>query len=653
MDLDAELELASRKWNTGDHLGALVHYEKVLEVDASNAFANNGLGAILLAAGKPETSLDFFAKAIAADQSKSEFWVNLVTAQIRAGKFKDARALTRAPALTTRDDIATALRDFLKKAELARGYELCSHGDFESLDYCRGLASEYPEDAEAWNVRGAAELTSSSFSNAIESLKRAIDLGLVNSPAFNNLGVALKEVGLPLEALDSFRKSLEVTPDFLAAKKNQILVTAEIGDYGPAISLATEFLKVHVYDSDIVWLKSDCLSMLDCTQDAIAALVALESNDRGPKYSTQLAFLYQTIGDIQKSEKLLSDTIVNSPRNAHAYFSYRQLIKTTRKDSQFLEVERFLRSEKLSTSDRILFEFAQAKACKDLGEYDDFFTRLVSANSLKRKQIDYSLVPLKAEFKSIREKFATPPEIGRGAERGHEVIKPIFIVGLPRTGSTLIESVLSAHSEVRALGETEQVPKIMRHFNWNSDKTLTQMVDILRQVYSQRLKAYRVEQTFATDKTLANFFYLGFLLTAFPNATVIEVTRAPKASGLSMYERLFDEGQCEFSYSLGDLESYFQFYREVMVFWKSVFPDHIKSIRYEEFIEEQKQQTWGLLDHIGLPHERQCLDFSGQERSVRTASFLQVRAPLYKSSSDAWREIEGYVIAVENKFEGL
>lgn len=651
LDVNQELAEASAKWDHGDSQGALLHYEKVLEADPSNPLANNGLGVALLAAGKPEASLNFFAKAIAGDEFQDGFWINLLSAQIAAKKYPEARALVRVPKLGAHAELAKKLKDRLRKEEFLYGSQICGSSDFESLEYCRSLVVQYPNFPESWNIQGSAELASGFAAKAAKSLERSIALGLVNASTLNNLGVALREIGSPLAAIDRFKEALGLDPDFLDAKSNQALLLAEIGDYDPAITLIDDVLKIDLGRADLVAAKGACLMQLGRVDDGIKSLEAsLDGTGVVSKHSSQLAWMYQANGDFAKSERLLFDVLASDPKNARAYFSYRQLVETTHKDQLFLGVEELLGEEGLSPSDRILLEFSQAKVCKDLQEYDGFYRRLVSANALKRKQVTYSLSPLRADFERIQEIFSRSSNGGRSGGVPLQKTRPIFIVGLPRTGSTLIERVLSAHSEVKALGETEQIPKIMRAYNLRPVGSLTEIVSALRALYEQRLEAYGVNRAFATDKTLANFFYLGFLLEAFPAGVAVEVVRSRKASALSLYERLFDEGACEFSYSLDDLDDYFRFYDEVMDFWKSVFPDRIKTLEYEKFTEDQKQQTWDLLDHCGLGHQAQCLEFSSQKGSIQTASFMQARRPIYRGASNAWLKVDGFVAAAEGRF---
>ncbi|AMJ88667.1 hypothetical protein AV940_00605 [Alteromonas sp. Mac2] len=309
--------------------------------------------------------------------------------------------------------------------------------------------------------------------------------------------------------------------------------------------------------------------------------------------------------------------------------------------------------------DRFHLSFALGKAFEDAGDYSQAFSYYAKGNALKKQQLGYQAARVDAECKAQIE-VCTPALFSQHAPPSNtpnppsiqtSQATPIFIVGLPRAGSTLLEQILSSHSMVDGTMELPNIMSLSHRLNGRGgiDKP-KRYPQVLAELSAEQLgkfgeefirdtEVYRQGAPFFIDKMPNNFRHIGLIHLILPNAIIIDARRDPMSCGFSIFKQLFAEGQ-EFSYNLEDIGKYYNNYVELMAHWNTTLPGKILKMQYEDIVTDFEEQVRKLLDFCGLPFEESCLNFYKTKRSVRTASAEQVRQPIYQSGMQQWKHFE-------------
>ena len=311
-------------------------------------------------------------------------------------------------------------------------------------------------------------------------------------------------------------------------------------------------------------------------------------------------------------------------------------------------------SPDLSFMSRVHIAFALGKAFEDRGDYHAAFTSYETGNALKQKQTRYTTEQMLAEF-DAQKKYCSKDVLAAQGGLGCPAPDPIFIVGLPRAGSTLIEQILASHSQVdgtlelpnilslahrlrgrNLISARDRYPRILAEL---SAGELTQ----LGETYLEDSQIHRKGAAFFTDKMPNNFRHLGLIHLILPNAKIIDARRAPLDCCWSGYKQLFAEGQ-EFTYGLDDIGYYYRGYVDLMAHWETALPERrVLRVQHEDVLADLEGQVRRILDYCDLPFEAACVEFHKTERAVRTASSEQVRQPINRSGQDQWKAFEPFL----------
>jgi len=307
-------------------------------------------------------------------------------------------------------------------------------------------------------------------------------------------------------------------------------------------------------------------------------------------------------------------------------------------------------------ADRYHLCFALGKALEDLQRYPESFEYYARGNALKRAASHYRPELLELNTR-LQIAVCTPELFARNLHSGAPAADPIFIVGLPRSGSTLIEQILASHSQVEGTQELADIPRIVAELkgrdpdldNPRYPAALTQMngEDFRRlgTSYLADTHIYRTGKAHFIDKMPNNFRHVGLLQLMLPNARIIDARREPMACCFGNLKQLFAQGQ-EFTYSVEDIARYYRTYLELMRHWDAVLPGRVLRVQYEDLVDDLEGHVRRLLDFCGLQFEPACVEFHKTERSVRTASSEQVRQPIYREGLEQWRHYEPWLGAL-------
>jgi hypothetical protein len=285
-----------------------------------------------------------------------------------------------------------------------------------------------------------------------------------------------------------------------------------------------------------------------------------------------------------------------------------------------------------------------AKVNENLGNQDEYFKFLHEGNRLRKQELNYSLDSSKNLSSTIKKMFSSPPSLSYKPL----TICPIFIVGMLRSGTSLVEQIISSHYAVYGAGELNTLPTLInpiaKDYLTKGENDLPEKTILsIRQQYLDSLSDFNVPENVITDKMPLNFQYIGFILSAFPEAKIVHLKRDARATCWSIYKNNFDSISVGFGHNLEDLAGFYGLYVELMDFWHQLFPDKIYDLCYEDLTTNQEEETRKLLQYCELDWDENCLNFHTNKRAVKTASSLQVRQKMYQGSSEAWKKHEGYI----------
>ena len=368
---------------------------------------------------------------------------------------------------------------------------------------------------------------------------------------------------------------------------------------------------------------------------------AAETAPQNTQYLYNLATSAIALGEMDEAEALLDRVIAHAPQDYDAYYNRATLRRQTRENNHIAQIEQVLSRSSRNPTGEVQLGYALAKELEDIGEHARAFAALTRAAVARKRLLSYRVEDderAMAEIASVFdiEALAKPPPGERNA-------RPIFIVGLPRSGTTLVDRILSSHSRVESLGEVSDfaaalmrtAPKAKDKFELIRESASVDFVAVGR-AYRESTAAVATGAARAIDKTPINFLYLGPIALALPDAVIVHVRRGAMDVCYAMYKTLFRMAY-PFSYDLSDLAHYYLAYRSLMAHWRAVLPGRFLEIDYEDLVANQEAVTRRLVAHCGLDWEDACLEFEKNERPSLTASAAQVRQKIYRGSVGLWR----------------
>jgi len=346
----------------------------------------------------------------------------------------------------------------------------------------------------------------------------------------------------------------------------------------------------------------------------------------------QYAEAYNNMGAALKEKGKIDEAVIAykkalsiEPCFAEVHRNLTSIKKYTLQDEHFSEVQELFKRKDLNDDDRCSLSFALAKMYEDVENLDDAFRHLSNGNSLRKKLLKYTIKQDKKLFKKIE---MTQPHLLKSSIKKNKLSAeptPIFILGMPRSGTTLIEQIISSHSEVTGAGELRFVQQFGANLALDSKYINTASISDFRKRYLLELSKVSNSKRYVTDKMPQNFLFIPLICAAFPEAKIVHVKRNAAATCWSNYKQYFTSNGLRYSYSLKDVVSYYKFYKDLMELWRSNYYDRIYNLNYEALTVQQEKETVQLIKHLELSWEDACLTPNKNKRSVRTASIQHVR----------------------------
>ena len=377
---------------------------------------------------------------------------------------------------------------------------------------------------------------------------------------------------------------------------------------------------------------------------------ALEIAPRDSAAHNAMGKALSEVGQLEEARKSFRQAIACNPFDAEAHCSLSSITRHTEHDAEISAMENIYTDGNISNEQRMNCAFGLAKAHEDLGKYEKAFTYMAAANKLKRGAIRFNIKYTAASFRKLAHSFSLL-DTARRPWHDFEPTQPtpIFILGMPRSGTTLVEQILASHPRVYGAGELGDLQEII--FDTLQAENFSDFVErfgkqhetalqgSIGEQYIGKIRSYAPSADYITDKMPDNFLYIGIILHTLPGARIIHCKRNPMDNCLSIYKNNF-EGRLDYAYDLKELGEYYLLYRTLMKRWEEYFPGKIYTVEYESMVSDQENETRGLLEFCELPWDDACLSFHKTKRQVSTVSVAQVRQPVYKTSVELWRRYE-------------
>jgi len=440
------------------------------------------------------------------------------------------------------------------------------------------------------------------------------------------------------------RRALEIAPNFNPARANLAMVLGRLGRPADALELMDDLFRDEPEGLGHSNLKAATLGRLGDFEQAITLYEkVIERAPLQPRVWLSYGHMLKTVGRTEEGIAAYRKAIELKSTQGEAWWSLANL-KTVRFDgADIAAMEEALQNPTLRNDNRFHIEFALGKAKHDARQVDEAFDHYAKANALRRNYHPHRADDISRTVDRCIEQFACEVLMRPG---GYDAFDPIFSVGMPRAGSTLVEQILSSHSQVEGTSELPDIPAIARAKGNYPGAVVTMDADARRAAGESYLKRTAVQRRtnrpFFIDKLPNNWLFVPFIQLILPNAKIIDARRHPLGCCLSNFRQHFAHGQ-DFTYDLGDLGRYYSDYVRLMAHVDETLPGRVHRVIYEEMVDDTENQIRALLDYCGLDFEPGCLSFYETDRAVRTASSEQVRRPIYRDSTDEWQRYEEHL----------
>ncbi|MFT6914985.1 MAG: tetratricopeptide (TPR) repeat protein [Motiliproteus sp.] len=650
----------------------------ILQAAPQHAQALHLLGVVTHQAGNTAKAINIIAQAIANKPGEAQFHSNI-------GEM--CRKLERLEEAIRYGEQAVALEPGSATAQSNLGIAYYDHKELDKASACqqRALAIN-PQLLSAINNTGSIARELKDKETAIATYRKALAITPDHLESINNLGATLTEAEQPEQAIEILLRAIQLNPNYAEAHCNiataflslEQLNKAEIG-FKKALAINPNYAEayqglatLHQEQKALPQAREMIDKALTIAPDKASALslsggIYSESGfpDKAAQaYSEALALdpelitaylgkghLFMEQGEISDAEACFSHALSLDDTNLGARLSLAQVKKVKKGDNNFKAlIQQAKELDSMMETKALPLHFALGKSYDDTKQYDLAFKHYLQGCRLKRKRVQYSPENNDKAISKIKEFFSKEAlEAFRG--EGCSSAVPIFVLGMPRSGTTLTEQILASHPDVQGAGElpdllqlanqpndweTSGYPEVLTGFSHTQFKTLGEK-------YVKGLLQRHPDAIHITDKMPANFNALGLIHLLLPHAKIVHVKRSPIDTCLSGFSKLFNKSQYQ-SYDLAEIGRYYRNYHALMAHWHAVLPEgSFYDIQYEDLVADTENQARALLEYCGLEWNEACLDFHNTKRNIRTASITQVRQPIYKTSVERWRSYEAHL----------
>jgi tetratricopeptide (TPR) repeat protein len=684
------IEMAGKLFSEGKYRQAERVCRQIIDSRPGQADAHNILGVTLNALGDGKEAVASIKRAIKLAPNAPSYHANLGEVLRQLGRVDEAGiALREAVKLDPKN--AQALNNLGIIHYEKKQYQ-------DAVDCYQAALKARPRMAEAFNNLGNALRQTGDPDGAMQAYQDALTMREIYPEAYNNLGTLLKEDKQPDEAEHALKKAIAQSPNYVEAHNNLAALYYSQNKDVDALRTLSEVLKIAPRNATSLLLTARIQlrrNNFKATEQAARMVIADE-----PDNADALTVLGQLLHETDRYEEaitVLEDALARVPDNAEArnfygvalksvgrldearehilkalklndnmygaYANLNDLVDFAKEDDLFNRMEVIFEAAKDPEADQFIpLHFAFAKALDDRGEHVRALEHYITGGRLKRAQLSYVESETFDFFDGIKKAF--PKEVFANRKfAGIDDERPVFIVGMPRSGSTLVEQILASHPDVygagevkylsRALGQLrDRFPSLPRYPQM-MNKIGPAQLEMVANNYLGAITAGVGDSKRITDKLLTNYFFVGLIHLLFPKAKIIHTMRDPVDTCLSGFTKLFKDDMPH-SYDLNELGRYYGQYRSLMEHWTKVLPKGVlTTVAYEDVVSDTEKAAKKLIEFLGLEWDKVCLDFHKSDRPVKTASVAQVRKPIYNTAVKRWKKygpgLQPLVDAIEGK----
>ncbi len=520
---------------------------------------------------------------------------------------------------------------------------------FKKKDYTNALNSsliitnKYPKYQQGWKILAALYIEMGNYLQAIEANKIAIDLVPDDAIAYYNNGIALTLSDKLIEAIYAYEKAISLKPNYLEAYNNLGILYTKIGEFVTARDILAKAISlrpnINTYNN-----LGNVYEKINNNEQAIFCYEKTISLDKNYYQG------YFNLGNIYSNIGNVDDAILNFEKSISINLNYAEghrqlsLLKNYSTNDKHLKTLYNVYNQKnISEFQKCNISFALGKANEDLGEYKKSLSFYHEANSIRKRLLNYNINQDIQLFSQLKNSFSTYKNI-KVENKNNISSLPIFVLGMPRSGTTLIEQIISSHSEVFGAGELSFIGNQGSALALNNLQPKLEQFKNLKNKYSNHLKILSSGHKYVIDKMPSNFRYIGLIKVLFPDAKIIHVKRNSAATCWSIYKKYFISKNLGFCYSLTDIVYYYNLYKNLMDFWyEQIIDINVYNLDYDELTKNQENEIKKLISYLDLKWEEECLYPHSNKRSIETASKHQVRKEIYKNSSNDWLKYKPFL----------
>ena len=683
--------MAGKLYSEGKYAQAQKVCAQIIEARPGNADAHNIHGVALNALGKPAEAIESLRRAVKLAPNAASIYANLGEVQRQAGQKKDAaKSLENAVKLDPKN--AQALNNL--------GIIRYEEGKYEeAVDYYRRAIAVRPAMAEALNNLGNSLRMVGDIDGAMQAYQDALTHREKYPEAYNNLGTLLQQDKRLEEAEHALKKAIAQNPRYVEAHNNlaqlyfaqkkevdalrilgealkfapnnpqTLLITARIqnrrSNYPAAEQATRAVLKSEPNNAEALVLLGQVLHETDRYDEALQMLEkAVNLAGESPEGLNFYGVALKSVGRLDEAREYILKALKINDTMYGAYANLNDLVDFSKDagDELFNRMDAIFDASPNKEIEPLLpLHFAYAKALEDRGQHEKALEHYIIGGKMKRAQLEYNEAETFGFFDAIREAF--PKEVFANRKyAGIDDERPVFIIGMPRSGSTLVEQIVSSHPDIygagevkylsRALGQLRDRFPSLQKYPQMMEKITPAQLDIVAKNYLTALSNGAGDAKRITDKLLTNYFFVGLIHLLYPKAKFIHTARDPVDTCLSGFTKLFKDDMPH-SYDLGELGRYYRKYQELMKHWEKVLPKGtLKTVVYENVVANTEKEAKALIEFLGLEWNDKCLEFHKSDRPVKTASVAQVRKPIYKTAVKRWKKYGDGLKPLADAIEG-
>ena len=519
----------------------------------------------------------------------------------------------------------------------------------------KAILRRSPDNLDSLNLLAVIAMRRNNYAQASKVLQQAVSLNPLNSSLQFNLGLAYSKQDWLDKSIQHLRESVRLNPDFEPAQSLLCHVSCQVFHFDEAIEAGKKAIKLapmsYIAHTNLA-AAYEIWGDLDLAFEHSKKAAELAPDQVQTQF--KLASAYLSSGNKDKARQYLNNTVRLQPTHTAALRQLARLTTySTPQHTDFVDYKRLLESKTLAENERSELYFALGKMYQDCKIFDVAFENYLAGNKIEHERLGFSIDAFVEKVTDLTT-FYTRARLRKHTETGNPDKSPLFIVGMPRSGTSLVEQILASHSAIFGAGERSwfwRLESIINEYLQSNDSypECTKGLDSsasskLSNKYLEHLQIISKAEahTYIIDKNPGNFERLGLIWQLFPNARVIHCQRNPMDTCVSIFTLLFPE-KILYGYDLYTLGAYYTQYERLMEHWQEVMPEQIFNIKYEDLIAKQEPTTQKLIDFLGLPWDENCLHYYENKRKVQTASDFQVRKPIYTSSIDRWKDYEQFL----------